>query len=97
MRRAQTRNPIGNVLAARRAELQMPRARFRRGQRLAAIEFTAKTARAVNLIGLEGSDEFLEPLGFSQQDLKMLADGEISEEEALERARLKTASAASAP
>ncbi|MEM6796006.1 MAG: hypothetical protein AAF725_18670 [Acidobacteriota bacterium] len=74
-------------MTIRRTELGIPRNRFRWRYRLEQIEGTSKLPRALHLARMEGSEEFLTPLGLALADVEDLAEGRASLEEVLERAR----------
>lgn len=86
-RKVKARNSVGSVLVTRRHELDLPRHSFRWRYRLEQIEGTAKIDRALRLLGLEGSEEILDNLGFTLGELELLAAGELSQEDVIERAR----------
>lgn len=88
-RRPRTRNVIGQALAARRAELGLPRHALPQRYRLEQIEGTAKIRRASHLLRLEGSEELLAALSLSLGDLERLAGGELDLESVLVLARAR--------
>ncbi|MEM8998261.1 MAG: hypothetical protein AAGF23_25990 [Acidobacteriota bacterium] len=71
----------------RRIELGLPRHHFRWRYRLEQIEGTAKIARALRLLSLDGSREILDALGFTLDDLEAVAGERLDVEGALVRAR----------
>ena len=86
-RKVSARNVVGNVLVTRRTELGLPRHSFRWRYRLEHIEGTAKIKRALRLLRLEGSEEFLDRTGLDLDELEQLAEGQLTPEEVLDRAR----------
>ncbi|MEM8930861.1 MAG: hypothetical protein AAGE94_06790 [Acidobacteriota bacterium] len=80
-------NPVGRLVSTRRTDLQIPRDRLPFKHRVQHLESTAKTWRALHLLRLDGSDEILAILGLELGELEALADGELSADEVLERAR----------
>ena len=80
-------NPVGRLVSTRRTDLQLSRDRLPFKHRVQHLESTAKTWRALHLLQLEGSSEILDILGLEIGELQALADGEMTADEVLERAR----------